>query len=420
VLSDIEPLTRITELKINNKKADFPDDGQFVYSENHLIFSYEGVSLTAPEKVRYKYMLDGFDPDYEQTSLSDVKYTNIPAGTYTFLVKARNHDGVWNKEPASYTFTILPPFYQTIWFFLICLVVLVGLVYAFIRWRTSKIEQEKRILEGKVLERTEEINRQNVELAIKNKDITDSIVYARRIQEAILPPMDEIYAAMPQSFVLYMPKDIVSGDFYWFSHVEGKAIIAAADCTGHGVPGAFMSMIGHSLLNEIVNEKGIYSPDQILNKLREGIIDSLKQRGAEGESKDGMDIALCTIDVAKQEMQFAGANNPLYILRNGEILETKGDKQPIGIYMGQESPFTNHTFKLDQEDRVYIFSDGYADQFGGERGKKFMYKRFKELVMKIYEKDMQKQRDKLEYTIEQWRGDLEQLDDILVIGFKLA
>ena len=266
----------------------------------------------------------------------------------------------------------------------------------------------------------------NKQLAEKNKEITDSILYAKYIQEALLPLMEEIMDKLPNSFILFKPKDIVSGDFYWFANVSRddarSYIIAAVDCTGHGVPGAFMSMLGNAYLSEIVNEKGITKPSDILEALRDDIIKSLKQKAGIGESKDGMDIALCNLEFlagqAGIKLQYAGANNPLFIVRNGELMETMADRQPIGIYV-ESKPFTNHTIDLQKGDAIYIFSDGYFDQFGGPQAKKFMIKRFKQLLLSIQDKNMQQQKEHLDKTIEDWKGNEGQVDDILVIGIKV-
>lgn len=283
-------------------------------------------------------------------------------------------------------------------------------------------------LEKQVKERTFEINQQKEEIESKNKDITDSINYAKRIQDSILPGESKLKAHYPDSFILFKPKDIVSGDFYWFSEIvngeKKKIIYAAADCTGHGVPGAFMSMIGNSLLNQIVNEKGIDSPALILDQLRKGIIKALNQTNS-GESKDGMDIALCSIerlDNNEFQIEYSGANNPLWILNQESeqfLLETKADKQPIGIYQAEQKPFTNHSFILPKASSIYIFTDGYADQFGGPKGKKFKYLQLKELLISLKNSSMDDQKNILNQTFEHWKGAEEQVDDICVIGIRL-
>lgn len=252
----------------------------------------------------------------------------------------------------------------------------------------------------------------------KNKSITDSIRYAKNIQEAILPDVDVLNSAFKEYFIFYKPKDIVSGDFYWVASKKDKVYFAAADCTGHGVPGAFMSMIGNTLLNDIVNEKQVSLPSEILFNLREGVIRSLKQKGTEGETKDGMDIALCCLH-KDRKLEFSGANNPCWVIRHGEYMELKGDKQPIGIYAGDARSYHTHSVQLEPDDLVYVFTDGFADQFGGEKGKKFKYKKLKELLLANFHLPLVKQQELLLATYESWRGSLEQVDDILIMGIRV-
>lgn len=281
-------------------------------------------------------------------------------------------------------------------------------------------------------EQNEQINLQKTEIEIQRdlanqqkKDITDSIEYAKRIQSALLPPLNFIKRNLPEHFILFKPRDIVSGDFYWMMNKDGKIIIAAADCTGHGVPGAFMSMLGTAFLNEIVTKivenKHIYSlqANEILNQLRNYIIDSLHQTGAENESKDGIDMSLCIIDSEKQKIQFAGAHNPLYIIRNNKLEVIKGDRMPVSIHKNANESFTNHEINLNANDLIYLFSDGYYDQIGGPQHRKFMSRKFQELLLEIHQNPMETQKEILNKTIEDWRGDYMQLDDILVIGIKL-
>jgi len=280
----------------------------------------------------------------------------------------------------------------------------------------SLLERSLEVSSGELNLANSKIREQLSIIEEKNKNILDSINYAKRIQQAILPGDEEIKKAFPDSFILYKPKDVVSGDFYWFAQRDEKKLIAAVDCTGHGVPGAFMSMIGSALLNEIVNEKNISEAGKILNILRESIIRSLKQTGAQGEQKGGMDISLCVIE--NNRAQFAGANNPIWMILKGEFKEIKGDKQPIGIHIFSK-PFTSHNIEIQKGDCLYIFSDGYADQFGGDQGKKFKYRQLQETLVSIYEKPMGEQKKTLNDIIEKWRGTLEQIDDILVIGIRI-
>jgi len=255
---------------------------------------------------------------------------------------------------------------------------------------------------------------QKAEIEEKNRDIMDSITYAKRIQSAILPPQKLVKEYLKESFILYKPKDIVAGDFYWIEHKDGKVLFAAADCTGHGVPGAMVSVVCNNGLNRSVRENGLTEPGKILDKTREIVIQEFEK--SEEEVKDGMDIAICSLE--GNRLQYAGAHNPLWIIRNGEILETKADRQPIGKSRLTE-PFTTHTIELQKADSIYIFSDGYVDQFGGEKGKKFKAKAFKELLINIQNKTMEEQRLLIDDTFENWRGELEQIDDVVVMGVKI-
>ncbi len=261
------------------------------------------------------------------------------------------------------------------------------------------------------------LNKQKKIIESKNKDITSSIRYAKKIQEAILPSENIIKKYLPKSFVFYKPRDIVSGDFYWFRHVNNVSFIAAVDCTGHGVPGAFMSMIGNTILNKIVPNK--VQPANILNLMRQEVIDTLEQ-GKESAQKDGMDIALCTIDHRTNVLEYAGAFNPLCLFRNDELIEIKADRMPIGSYFGKiDKPYTNHSIKLEPGDTFYLYSDGFQDQIGGKGDRKYSSKKFKAFLQSISQKDEDTQLQDLENEIADWRGEEEQLDDMLIIGVKV-
>ncbi|MBL4655600.1 MAG: SiaB family protein kinase, partial [Bacteroidia bacterium] len=424
IANTTEPLTHITRYRLFFRDTLMPQFVTLEYNKNHLTFDFIGISMTNPEKVRYRYKLEGFDNDWSPiTKETFITYSNLHEGDYTFKIIACNNEGLWNKIPTTYSFTITPPFWRTWWFYLICVISSVVSISMFIKIRLKKLQEAKRILEAKVEERTVELKDKNAELAQKNKDIIDSIKYAKRIQEAILPRTDTIHEALPNSFILYKPKDIVSGDFYWFSKItvdnEDIVIIAAVDCTGHGVPGAFMSMIGNDLLNQIVIENRQTEPAKILEQLHVGVLTALKQTDEDSNTKDGMDIGLCAIKYAKREVQFAGAFRPLLILRDGELIEVKGDRYSIGGYQKEEvRTFTNHKLEIKENDIIYIFSDGCVDQFGGKYNKKFMSRRLKSTLIELQEKGMQVQEKIIGDILEKWRGDFEQTDDIIMIGIQ--
>jgi serine phosphatase RsbU (regulator of sigma subunit) len=252
-----------------------------------------------------------------------------------------------------------------------------------------------------------------------NKDITASINYASRIQRAILPDMHEIRGLANNCFILLLPKDIVSGDFYWFSNVNNKLVITAVDCTGHGVPGALMSMLGHSFLEEIVNNSEIDDSAIILDELSKEVKRALRQKGERNESKDGMDISLCVVDKKQNSIQYSGAHNNLYLLRKSELIEYNADRMPIGYYDDTDKRFSKHEIQSLPGDIIYLFSDGYADQFGGPANKKFKYSQFKELILSIHKKPLPEQKKILEKKFTDWRGNNPQTDDVLVMGLRL-
>jgi serine phosphatase RsbU (regulator of sigma subunit) len=295
-------------------------------------------------------------------------------------------------------------------YFLIGGLLLVGLFGLFVYNRLKLTRKQNKIIE----EQNEKVQLAYEEIAEKNMDITASITYAQRIQNAILPDQSEISKHLSDHFILYKPKDLVSGDFYWFEEANGCIFFAAADCTGHGVPGAIVSVICHNALNRAVKEFKLTKAGEILDKTRELVIEQIAK--SQDNVKDGMDIALCVIDKKNKSINFAGANNPLWIIRGEELIATKGDKQPVGSHHDAK-PFTTHEVECKPNDRFYLFSDGYGDQFGGEKGKKFKTKSLAELLFKLKSLPLNKQGEKLAEEFENWKGDFEQLDDVCVLGF---
>jgi serine phosphatase RsbU (regulator of sigma subunit) len=278
-------------------------------------------------------------------------------------------------------------------------------------WRNFTIElYENRLYE--LLDNHQTVKKQK-------SSILESIRYAQRIQNAVLPPEDLVQTMLPEHFILFKPRDIVSGDYYWMTQIGSKTIVVVADCTGHGVPGAFMSMLGITLLNQSVKNHSILHANEILDELRDNIILSLRQDGTKEATKDGMDMSLIIFDFEKKELEFAGANNPLYVIRNNELIVLEADKMPVGIHMGDGRNFKRKEFKMEKSDRFYAFSDGYLDQFGGDQNKKFLRKNFADLLVKIHQKPMKEQKDILEQTVDNWRGQQEQIDDILVLGLQV-
>jgi ligand-binding sensor domain-containing protein/serine phosphatase RsbU (regulator of sigma subunit) len=385
------------------------------WRQNFFSFDFVALDYQMPGKNKYSYMLEGVDDDWSPAgSQRYASYTELSGGNYVFRVKAANSDGVWNNEGVTLFIRIDPPFWKTKVFYAACIILIIGGFWGFLKYRTSSIKRENKLLEEKVEERT-------MELAQKNKDITSSIQYAKRIQLAILPPLEQIFKYFPESFLLYKPKDIVSGDFYWFGVKNDRKIIAVVDCTGHGVPGAFMSMIGHNLLNQIIIENGITSPEQILDALHKGVQSALKQGSNIVDTSDGMDVAICSISADNTDLQYAGAYRPLFIINGSMFDRIEADKLPIGgSQLDAHRKYTLHTLPIKKGDTFYMSSDGYADQFGGEKGKKFMVKRFNELLISIQDKSMEEQGKILEDAFNNWRGDYQQVDDILVMGIRFS
>lgn len=427
-----EPLTRLKNVRLFSLQTDWaeytdsvtvgniPTNLVLPYNKNYFAFDFVGVSHMAPEKVRYQYMLEGLDKGYlAVTDRTEAVYSNLPFGSYTFKVKADNGEGVWNTEEVTFSFVINPPFWRTWWFYSICFILFMLAVWSYLRIRNSNIKITQQ--NNEIIQQRDEIQRAKDEIQEKSDDIMASIKYAKRIQDAILPSDELVKSYLPESFVLYLPKDIVSGDFYWIQERDGKVLFAAVDCTGHGVPGAFVSIVGHNHLNEALKEAGFIKPGNILNYLNQAVTKTLHQRYEVTQVRDGMDLALCSIDRTNMLLQYAGANNPLYIVRNGELLETKATKRAIGSPYGAEQmpTFTNHEIEVQKDDAIYVFSDGLADQFGGPKGKKFKYKQFRDLLVSISSKPMEQQKELLHSALKDWMQDYEQIDDICVIGVRV-
>jgi serine phosphatase RsbU (regulator of sigma subunit)/streptogramin lyase len=412
-----------------------PENLILPYAHNNVSFEFNALVPSRNYLVRYQYLLVGYDKDWSPLTLkTSATFGNINEGNYVFRIKACSPDGVWS-DPMEYKFKVLPPWYRTWVMYSVYVIIFISVLYSFYRWRVAKLQRENQVLEEKVRLRTAELRRANEEIEAQrdlvirqkehieeiHKEVTDSINYARRLQTSSLPDKKFLNEYFSESFILFKPKDIVSGDFYWFAKVRNQIIITVADCTGHGVPGAFMSMLGISLLKEIVVKESITQPDIILNRLRNEIIKALGQTGEAGEQKDGMDISLCSIDTDTLEMKWSGANNPCMIIRNREMIELKADKMPIAIYE-KMTGFTLHKTILQKNDLIYMSTDGYHDQFGGDNNKKFMSKHFKDLLLAISEKPMYEQKEFLDRTIEEWKNNYvskyQQTDDIAVLGIK--
>jgi ligand-binding sensor domain-containing protein/serine phosphatase RsbU (regulator of sigma subunit) len=400
------------------------EKNEFKYYENKLFFSFYSTQMYRADEVRFSYRVVGIEDEFSvPSSQTEISLLELPYGVYTFEVKACLDDTC--GEVVRYSFTIHPPFWKTWWFIGLMVGCSVGLIWLYIKWREKALKETQRKLEDTVTLRTKEIAHQKEIVEERNKEITDSINYAKRLQDAILPPTKLWFNALPDSFVLYLPKDIVAGDFYWLHTIEENhqrnILFAAADCTGHGVPGAMVSVVCSNALNRAVKEFGLTTPDTILNKVRDLVIETFEK--SENKVLDGMDISLAALiesDSCMPSVMWSGANNPLWIIRKGaqDVEEIKPDKQPVGNY-GEQKPFTLHNLDVASGDAVYLFSDGYQDQFGGEKGKKFKSAELKKLLVDISDKKMYEQQIIIQEVFERWRGTLEQVDDVCIIGVRI-
>jgi len=403
------------------------------YNNNNLIFKYIGIDHTAPEKVKYSWRLTTNEVPGKWTIFENRReaiFSNLEPGDYVFEVKAENAD-LDEEKPAIFRFRITPPFWSTLWFKALSALLIAFAIFGYIKWRERKLRSEREILENKVKERTEELMEQkrqmelvNLEVISKNKEIEDknndlnsSIRYALTIQQSYFPALSELHH-LNDSFIYHAPRDIVSGDFYWFKFIDDKMVISISDCTGHGVPGAFMSLIGMTLLDMVIAKDKILNPAEALKKIDRGIIKAFEN--SDTESNDGMDMALVTIDFKMKKLYYAGAFRPLWFVHNGEITEYKATKTSLGgSFEVKEKDFELVELDYEEGDCIYMSSDGYADQFGGEDKKKFKSKTLKEMLLSISQKPMSEQKEIVDHRLIEWKGILDQVDDVLVFGARL-
>ncbi|MBN2893410.1 MAG: SpoIIE family protein phosphatase [Bacteroidales bacterium] len=450
----IQAITRVTSVKLFYEDIDWlqysdsllawsnmPVNVVLPYNKNNLTFYFIGIEFQNSTNVRYQFKLEGFDEYWMPlTDATDATYSNIPPGEYIFKVKSITSEGVWSNE-AEFSFVIKKPFWQTILFYIIIGIILILSIHFLITLRTKRLKWAKIELQNKVNERTAEILQQKEEiesqrdeldaqreLAVEQRDeiikqkkkVTDSIIYAKRIQNAIFPQEDLFIENFAEHFIFFRPRDIVSGDFYWIKEVGDYVLFAVADCTGHGVPGAFMSLLGISFLNEIVVRSEITQTTQVLEVLRTRIKNALKQK-EESVSQDGMDIAICCFNKKTKLLQYSGGNISLYYVskdKPGEIQIFKADRQPIGIYV-KEREFHQIKLQLSDGDKLYLFSDGVIDQLGGETRSKFYIMEFRNLLSEIVDKSMAEQKETIVKNFDEWKGSLNQLDDVLVLGLRI-
>jgi ligand-binding sensor domain-containing protein/serine phosphatase RsbU (regulator of sigma subunit) len=422
-----------------------PENLSLAYNNNYLTFNFIGITQKQSKKVKYQYKLEGSDENWSAiTTRTEAPYGNLPQGTYSFKVKAMNSEGYWSNE-FNYTFTIRPPWWKTWWMYSIYGISVIATVFLIVWWngrrlRARAIELTEEVEKATVVIREEkekvelantEISEQKKIVEEKHKEITDSINYAERIQRSFLASTQLLNENLNDYFIFFQPKDVVSGDFYWASKLSnGNFVLATADSTGHGVPGAIMSILNISSLEKAV-EQGYTEPSEILGHTRKTIIERLKKDGSPEGGKDGMDASLICFDFNNQKLTYAAANNPIFVVRTGaqlsngatvsetSLIELKPDKMPVGKSDKDQQPFTQNEFQLQKGDLVYTLTDGLQDQFGGPKGKKFMTKQLKELLISISFLPMQEQKLKLQQVFDDWKANVEQVDDVCLIGIRI-
>ncbi|MCA1756708.1 MAG: SpoIIE family protein phosphatase [Bacteroidales bacterium] len=397
----------------------------FEAGDNSIVINMSAPFYLKETSNRYQYRINRLMSDWSAWSISPVVNLYLEPGDYIVRLRAKNILGDISEEK-SISFTIKPPFVKTFWFFLLVFAGGINILALLVYLREKKLRYDKRVLEDKVRERTAEIEstKKHIELQrdeiIKQKEeITSSITYASRIQDAILPEEDLCRRLFRDHFVLFKPRDIVSGDFYWIHEEMERITFAVADCTGHGVPGAIMSMLGISLLNEIAsNSNGNLMAGDMLGVLREKVIFSLNQTGSGDEATDGMDMSLCILERETGQLQFAGAFNPLWLVRDGRLTEFSADRMPVGYDM-KLSLFNTRETTVQEGDALYLLSDGYYDQFGGKNDKRFSSRRLKSVIREISHLPMNRQREVLDERFRRWMGGGEQIDDVLIMGIRI-
>jgi len=414
------PFTNLNYITINDIKYDYQPVFTLPYKKYIIRLNFVGINFSDPEKVYYSTYVEDFDEKW--SSLSDTREIpySLGDGKYKFNIISVNQDGASQEKPVSFMIIIKKPWWRTWWASLCWLVLLSGAVITIIKIREQSQKKIQEYLETELEARTSEVVKQKGEIELQNLEITDSINYAKRIQTSILPDYGKLAEAFKDAFVIFRPRDIVSGDFYWFDRLdEERFILVCADSTGHGVPGAFMSMIGATLLQDIVTRQRISKPSQILTLLDKQIFSTLNQNIEFGISNDGMDMVVCEFNLSKRHVRFASAMRPVIVVIGGESFYIKGNRSSVGGESAMEKFFDDQEYYLNAGDTIYLFSDGLPDQFGGSDGKKLKIARLKRIIEKVADKPMSEQKILISEFYEDWKGEFEQVDDILLIGVRV-
>lgn len=417
----VPPLTNILSVTINNVEYPYMPVYNLPYRSRYDIrVNYVGLYFSDPQKVWYKTRLDNYDEDWSDATFSRSAIYKLSDGEYHFSLLSFNFDGITDGITAGFDLNIRNPVWRTWWFLLSLFVFASGIVVLIVRIRDRAQRKVKMFLEEELAERTREVIIQKEEIELQNREITDSINYAQRIQASLLPPVSKLRDAFKGSFVFYRPRDIVSGDFYWFERIdEDRFIIVCADSTGHGVPGAFMSMIGSALIQEIVTRKEITRPSEVLSTLDREISKTLNQHVDDKSTSDGMDMVVCEFNQKTKMLRFASAMRPVIIVMGGEQYYIRGNKNSVGGESVTDKYFDDQEYFLKEDDSFYMFSDGLPDQFGGESGKKMKIARLKSLIDELKDVPMDEQYKIVSDFFDLWKGDLDQVDDVLLMGIRV-
>jgi len=417
------PKLHVTALYVDGERVDQAEKGVLLKPGFYeLAVEYIGIHLSNPEMVVYQTKLEGYNKNWSDlTPARRVVYDRVGHGNYSFRIKALNESNIGSELSSGFELRIKKPIYLTGWFYTALFILLSFLVFLIIRLRERNQIRFQISLQNQLDERTREVIIQKEEIEVKNRDITDSINYAQKIQSSILPPVSKLQEKFGGAFVFYQPKDIVSGDFYWYGEYNNDTIvIACADSTGHGVPGAFMSMIGTTLLKDLSSDRAVNTPSKLLGRLDKEVKTVLSQNLEDGGSNDGMDISVAEINLKTLKLFYASAMRPMVIYHNGEPTYVNGNRFSIGgQYEIGEKKFDTQEYSLNKGDKIYMFSDGYADQFGGPDGKKFKTGNVKKLLQDIQDKPMNEQFNHIKRTFELWKGDMGQVDDVLFMGIEI-
>jgi len=408
----------IDKILIDNDPINFNKKIDLRYNQNEIQIGYTAVELYAPQRMKFSYKVDGLNPRWlSPGDDGKINLFGLQPGDYELHLKVTDYRGSSTELKTPLKWTINPPWYKSTWAFSLALLLIMLSFYGYVKYREQNLKTEKKILEDRVEERTREVVIKNNQLEQKNKDITDSLHYASRIQQAVLPATKILE---PYGFIYYRPKDIVSGDFYFIARVEESIYICAADCTGHGVPGALLSIMGVNMMDRILATNPGISPGDFLNKLNTEVAKTLRHDESQGVN-DGMDLALIKIDCHENKLYYAGAFNSLYLIKGEELKEYKANRFSIGSQRVQKDLiYNNQMIDINWNERIYLFSDGLADQFGGERQKKLKSSGLKNLLLDIQNYPITEQKDIISSFMRNWRGMDEQIDDILLIGLELT